>query len=45
MQKADCYHLGYIAKLHGFKGEVSFFLDVTDPFEYEGLKQVYVDIN
>ncbi len=45
MQKADCYHLGYIAKLHGFKGEVSFFLDVTDPFEYERLKQVYVDVN
>jgi 16S rRNA processing protein RimM len=45
MNKADCYHLGYIAKLHGFKGEVSFFLDVTDTSEYINLKQVYIDIN
>lgn len=45
MHKNDCYNLGYIAKLHGFKGEVSFFLDVTDPFEYDSLKQVYIDIN
>ena len=37
MKKADCYHLGYVAKLHGFKGEVSFFLDVTDPNEYTKL--------
>jgi len=45
MQKADCYHLGYIAKLHGFKGEVSFFLDVTDPSEYSSLNKVFIDIN
>ena len=45
MNKADCYHLGYIAKLHGFKGEVSFFLDVTNPLEYENLDKIFVDIN
>lgn len=45
MKKADCYHLGYIAKLHGFKGEVSFFLDVTNPEEYASLDSVFVDIN
>ena len=45
MQKADCFHLGYVAKLHGFKGEVSLFLDVTDHTEYEGLKQLYIDVN
>ena len=45
MKKADCYHLGYIAKLHGFKGEVSFFLDVTDSQEYKSLKSVYIEIN
>jgi hypothetical protein len=44
MQKADCYHLGYIAKLHGFKGEVSFFLDVTDPSEYTSLNKVFIDM-
>lgn len=45
MKKADCYHLGYVAKLHGFKGEVSFFLDVTDPGEYASLDSVFIDIN
>ncbi len=45
MKKADCYHLGYIAKLHGFKGEVSFFLDVTNPEEYQKLDSVLIDIN
>ena len=45
MNKIDCYQLGYIAKLHGFKGEVSFFLDVTDPFEYSNLKSVYIELN
>jgi 16S rRNA processing protein RimM len=45
MKKADCYHLGYIAKLHGFKGEVSLFLDVTNPQEYKGLDALYIDIN
>lgn len=45
MQKADCYHLGYIAKLHGFKGEVSLFLDVTTPADYQGLDALYLDIN
>ena len=45
MNKIDCYQLGYVAKLHGFKGEVSFFLDVTDPFEYANLKSVFVELN
>lgn len=45
MKKADCYHLGYVAKLHGFKGEVSLFLDVTDPSEYASLDSVLIDIN
>ena len=45
MNKADCYHLGYIAKLHGFKGEVSLYLDVTNPLEYENLDKIFVDIN
>jgi 16S rRNA processing protein RimM len=45
MRKDDCYHLGYVAKLHGFKGEVSLFLDVTNPEEYKKLESVYIDIN
>jgi len=45
VNKADCFHLGYVAKLHGFKGEVSLFLDVTDPSDYASLDAVYIDIN
>jgi len=45
MKKTDCFQLGYIAKLHGFKGEVSLFLDVTDPNRYENLDAFYVDVN
>jgi 16S rRNA processing protein RimM len=45
MKKADCYHLGYVAKLHGFKGEVSLFLDVTNPNEYQEIKSLFIDIN
>ena len=45
MNKADCFHLGYVAKLHGFKGEVSLFLDVTEPSDYASLDAVYIDIN
>jgi 16S rRNA processing protein RimM len=45
MNKADCFHLGYVAKLHGFKGEVSLFLDVTNPEDYASLDAVFIDIN
>lgn len=45
MNKADCFNLGYVAKLHGFKGEVSLFFDVTNPGDYQSLDAVYIDIN
>jgi 16S rRNA processing protein RimM len=45
MNKADCFHLGYVAKLHGFKGEVSLFLDVTNPEDYGTLEAVFIEIN
>ena len=45
MKKTDCFQLGYIAKLHGFKGEVSLFLDVTEPERYASLDAFYIDIN
>ncbi|HLU87135.1 MAG TPA: ribosome maturation factor RimM [Taishania sp.] len=45
MNKADCFHLGYVAKLHGFKGEVSLFLDVTNPEDYATLDAVFIEIN
>lgn len=45
MNKADCFHLGYVAKLHGYKGEVSLFLDVSNPEDYEGMDALFIDLN
>ncbi len=45
MNKKDCFHLGKIAKLHGFKGQVSLFLDVTNPADYSSLDAIFIDIN
>jgi 16S rRNA processing protein RimM len=45
MLKKDCYLLGTITKTRGFKGDLVFFLDVTNPFEYERLESVFVDLN
>lgn len=45
MNKADCFHLGYVAKLHGFKGEVSLFFDVTNPEDYTSLDALFIEIN
>lgn len=45
MQHSDCFQLGYIAKLHGYKGEVSLFLDVTNPEDYSSLDAFFIDIN
>lgn len=45
MDKATCFFLGYVAKLHGYKGEVSLFLDVTNPEEYRNLDVIYIEIN
>ncbi len=45
MNKKDYFHLGKIAKLHGFKGEVSLYLDVTNPSDYSNLEAVFIDIN
>lgn len=45
MQQSDCFQLGYIAKLHGFKGEVSLFLDVTNPEDYATLDAFYIELN
>jgi 16S rRNA processing protein RimM len=39
------FYLGQIAKLHGYKGEVSLFLDVTNPSDYNQLERVFVDID
>ena len=43
--KEECFRLGSIARLHGYKGEVSIFLDVDDPQEFKNLESVFVDID
>ena len=45
MNKADCFYLGHISKLHGFKGEVSLFLDVTNPEDYKSIDSIFIDID
>ncbi|MEN9302608.1 MAG: rRNA processing protein RimM [Bacteroidota bacterium] len=45
MTKSDCFLLGSIAKLHGFKGEVSLFLDVSNPSDYTNIESIFLEIN
>ncbi|MGV6861200.1 MAG: ribosome maturation factor RimM [Putridiphycobacter sp.] len=39
----ECYKLGSIARLHSFKGEVSIFLDVDTPQDFQNLESVFVE--
>mgnify|MGYP002777813200 CR=1 FL=1 len=43
MTKDDCYELGKVVKTHGLKGELSIFLDVDVPEEYEELDSLLVE--
>lgn len=45
MNKADCFKLGHVSKLHGVKGEVVIVLDVDDASRYKKLESVFVEIN
>ncbi len=44
MQKSECFFLGKITKPHGLKGEVTVWLDVDNPDDYEGLDAVFLEI-
>jgi len=41
--KATCYRIGQISKLHGFKGEVTVYIDADDPYEFQDLESVFVE--
>jgi len=45
MQKEDCYYLGKITKLHGFKGNLIAHLETDEPEFYENLESVFVETN
>ncbi|MGF1565540.1 MAG: ribosome maturation factor RimM [Flavobacteriales bacterium] len=45
MTHDDCFYLGKITKLHGYKGAMVMFLDVDDPSLYHELDGVFLDIN
>lgn len=45
MEKKDCFLLGYITKVHGYKGKLVFYLDVDTPVEYYKMESVLIDIN
>jgi len=41
----ECFHLGYVIKPHGVKGEVQIFLDSDNPDYYKKLESVFLEIN
>lgn len=45
MDLKDSICIGQIAKLHGYKGGVSLFLDVSHPEEYKDVESFFVDVD
>jgi len=44
MAKTEYFELGTLSKPHGLKGAFHVFLDVDDPYEYEALESVFVQM-
>jgi len=42
MNKDSCYKIGYVAKTHGLKGEVT--LVITEAIDLEAIETVFLDI-
>jgi len=45
MDLQDSIYIGQIAKLHGYKGGVSLYMDVSNPKDYNSLKTVFIEID
>ncbi len=45
MEINECFLLGYVSKLFGYKGEVIFFIDADEPENYKELESVFVKRN
>lgn len=45
MQKEDCYYVGKITKLHGFKGNLIVHLETDEPELYENMESVFIETN
>ncbi|MDZ4750738.1 MAG: ribosome maturation factor RimM [Flavobacteriales bacterium] len=43
MSESTLYTIGHFSKLHGFKGELTAYIENGDPAEYEGLKKFVVE--
>ncbi len=43
MRKEDCFQLGHISRLHGYKGELIAVFDTDQPQRYQNLESVFVD--
>jgi len=45
MKHEDCFLLGYVVRPHGIRGDVSIFLDVDDPSDYNQLESVFIEMD
>ena len=43
MNKTTCYKVGYIAKVHGLKGEIT--VVITEAVDPSLLKSIFIDVN
>ncbi len=44
MEKENCFYLGKVTKVVGFKGEVAVYIDSDEPEKYASLQTVFLDV-